>query len=283
MNTSLHLPPRRLKTFLVAAEFLPLVPFSTRLAGLNYGLYVNDGPEGWSSASGGEIAGTVGQGRKTGAFRISGFGFPAEFRTHAEGDGWHHWLPAVEGAFDRGVGKRLEAIQFRFRSGIPNDVTILARVHLQTIGWTPVTIVKDGTTLGTTGESRRLEAIQIVAASGPEFTDERQVQQAVAALENTVAHLRSGEWTEEQATETLTKGPAAIFTKECLKAVVDSVVVSKAAYEETKIAYELSKEFPLLAFLYGVAAASTSDQVLKECGLPDRNNGLDLFAFRLAG
>jgi hypothetical protein len=71
----------------------------------------------------------------------------------------------VEGAHDSGVGKQLEAIQFRFAQGIPAGVHILARVHLQDVGWTSPVEIKDQTVLGTTGLGRRLEAIQIVVGS----------------------------------------------------------------------------------------------------------------------
>ena len=123
---------------------------------IRYGLYVKDGDEGWSDVSNGEVAGTTGQSRKTDAFRISGFSFPVEFRIHVERDGWHNWMAATETNYDSGVGKRLEAIEFRFPQGISPDTKILSRVHLQGIGWTPVITVSNETVLGTTGQSRRL-------------------------------------------------------------------------------------------------------------------------------
>jgi len=132
---------------------------------VHYGLFVKDGPEGWSEGSNGQVAGTTGQNKKTDAFYINGFGFPAEFRIHVAQQGWRDWTPAVEGAQDSGVGKQLEAIQFRFAEGIPAGVHILARVHLQDVGWTSPVEIKDQTVLGTTGLGRRLEAIQIVVGS----------------------------------------------------------------------------------------------------------------------
>jgi hypothetical protein len=132
---------------------------------VHYGLFVKDGPEGWSQGSNGQVAGTIGQNKKTDAFYINGFGFPAEFRIHVAHQGWRNWTPAVEGAHDSGVGKQLEAIQFRFSEGIPSGVHILARVHLQDVGWTSPVEIKDQTILGTTGLGRPLEAIQIAVGS----------------------------------------------------------------------------------------------------------------------
>ena len=56
---------------------------------------------------------------ETDAFSISGLAYPAEFRIHVERNGWHNWTPGVEGSYDSGVRKRLEAIQFRFPQGMP--------------------------------------------------------------------------------------------------------------------------------------------------------------------
>ena len=165
-------------TMKTVAETVVLISFFsllTCLGEVRYALYVKDGPEGWSEASDGGVAGTTGQSRKTDAFGISGFAFPTEFRIHVERDGWHKWIAAGAGAYDGGVGKRLEAIQFQFPQGIPADTKIMARVHLQDIGWTPIVPVQDQTVLGTTGESRRLEAIQVAVGS-----DEAQIQQLLA-------------------------------------------------------------------------------------------------------
>src|ERR1700693_2096700 len=43
---------------------------------------------------------------------------------------------------------------------------LMARVQSQDIGWIPVVSVENNTVLGTTGQSRCLEAIQMVMGSG---------------------------------------------------------------------------------------------------------------------
>jgi hypothetical protein len=166
-------PPETKMTLILEAD--------RNLNAIRYGLFIKDGNLGWSDASNGGVAGTVGQGRKTDAFRISGFIFPVRFRIHVEQDGWHNWVAAGPGggAYDTGNGKRLEAIEFGFPQGIPSDVKILARAHVQDVGWTPIVPVNDGTVLGTTGKGLRLEAIQIAAGSGAD-ADEKRLQQLLA-------------------------------------------------------------------------------------------------------
>lgn len=168
-----------------ATILLSLLPFSTSFGGIKYSLYVKDGgPEMWSWATDGGVAGTTGQSRKTDAFQISGFEFPVEFRIHVERDGWREWKPAAENIWDTGGGKRLEAIGFRFPEGIPSDTIILGRAHVQGIGWMPIVNFQDLKDdpdhhfLGTTGQSLRLEAIQIVEGSGAD-ADENLLREKI--------------------------------------------------------------------------------------------------------
>jgi hypothetical protein len=146
---------------------------------LLYALFVKYGgwPNGWRWASDGGVAGTTYQTAMTDAFRIQGFGFPVEFRIHVEQDAWHRWFPADGNSFDSGIGKRLEAIGFRFPQGIPPGTTILARAHVEGLDWMPIINFKDlidpdTDYLGTTDKSLRLEAIQIVKGSGPDANED---------------------------------------------------------------------------------------------------------------
>jgi hypothetical protein len=165
---------------LYKARQLSLVWSPNVLGGVGYALFAKEGiPQGWSQASDGGVAGTTGESRKTDAFSIRGLSFPVEYRICVEQSGWLPWTLAADNVYNSGFGKRLEAIQFRFPQGIPSDTKILARVHLQYIGWTPIVTVADGTILGTTGMSRQLEAIQIVEGSGPN-ADENHLRQLLA-------------------------------------------------------------------------------------------------------
>ena len=115
------------------------------MAGLSYALFLKGGLFGdkWSWASDGGIAGTTGESRITDAFQINGFDFPVEFRCHFEGYGWTHgWRPAAVNTWDTSVGKRLEAVTFRFPQGIPADKMVLGRAHVQGFGWTTIKILK---------------------------------------------------------------------------------------------------------------------------------------------
>jgi len=153
--------------------------------GVRYGLFVKEGDEGWSDASQGDVAGTTGKGWKTDAFRMSGFAFPAEYRiqvgdvTIFERPEWLAWTAANENNWSTGGGRTLHAIEFRFPQGIPADTKILGGVHVQTNGWMPSVTIQNGTILGTTGQTLRLEAIQIAGGSGPE-ADEQYLRQALA-------------------------------------------------------------------------------------------------------
>jgi hypothetical protein len=96
---------------------------------------------------------------------MSGLTFAVEFRIHVEKDGWHSWLPGNEITFDSGVGKRLEAIQFRFPNGISPGAVLVARAHVQYLDWMPYVNFATGDRLGTPGGSLRLEAIQMAVGT----------------------------------------------------------------------------------------------------------------------
>ena len=87
------------------------------------------------------------------------------YQVHMKDIGWSPWFKEGTYAGTRGENRRIEAIRIRFQS--EQDVTnprgeggILYRVHAQDYGWLPV--VHDGMTAGTTGQARRVEALQIV-------------------------------------------------------------------------------------------------------------------------
>ena len=137
---------------------------------------------GWSGVVGnGVMAGTTGQAKRLEAIQIWGPGI--QYRVHMQGKGWSPGWVNGRPYNDRGEvyhngrmgggqyagtvgeGRRLEAIQIRQK---PETTLVKAlrydvvyRVHMQGKGWGPW--VKNGQTAGTTGEGRRIEAIQIRA------------------------------------------------------------------------------------------------------------------------
>ena len=116
------------------------------------------------------VMGTTGEGRRVEGIQINVTertgdmrGKAVYYRVHMQDAGWTWWTR--EGTFcgTRGEGKRVEAVQIMIfveqeASDPKNDGGIRYRVHTQDFGWLPE--VRDGQIAGTTGQSRRVEAIQ---------------------------------------------------------------------------------------------------------------------------
>ena len=93
------------------------------------------------------------------------------YRVHAQNFGWMGWTKNGESAGTEGYGYRVEAIQIKIvKKGAQAPGTteqcfskkwtsIVYSAHVQDIGWQ--NNVKDGALAGTTGESKRVEAIKI--------------------------------------------------------------------------------------------------------------------------
>lgn len=92
------------------------------------------------------------------------------YRVHVQTSGWNDWTENQGTIGTTGLGKRLEALQLKVEvpetkesqtEGTQAVVTggIEYRVHSQTYGW--LDWVKDGQQAGTTGQAKRLEAVQI--------------------------------------------------------------------------------------------------------------------------
>ena len=91
------------------------------------------------------------------------------YRVHVQTFGWLDWAKNGEEAGSEGYGKRLEAIQIKLvkkgntAPGATSDAFRKAklsyRVHVQSYGWQDYKY--DGGTAGTSGQAKRLEALQI--------------------------------------------------------------------------------------------------------------------------
>lgn len=150
---------------------------------INYQVHVQN--IGWmDSVSAGNIAGTTGRSLRLEAIRISLTGQMAEnydiyYKVHAENYGWLGWARNGEEAGTAGFGLRLEAIQIILvDKGAPapgnvmnhyyeKPLEVLYNTHVQNIGWT--NYVYNGATSGTTGQSLRLEALN-VAFTSPRYS-----------------------------------------------------------------------------------------------------------------
>lgn len=94
-------------------------------------------------------------------FRLKKAPILIEFRIHVAYAGWLPWTRI--GDYSTGNGRQMEAIEFRFPNGEPETFKMYGKVHLGGTGWGPLIPIHDHTVLGTTGEGRRLEAVQLSA------------------------------------------------------------------------------------------------------------------------
>lgn len=104
-----------------------------------------------------------------------------QYRCHVQSFGWMAWAQDGEIAGSTGYGKRLEAIEVRIvpkGTALPQgsgyalawaDSGITASAHVQSHGWTEHTSGKD-LTLGTTGQSKRIEAFTLTRSAGIDLT-----------------------------------------------------------------------------------------------------------------
>lgn len=157
---------------------------SKRLEGINiklqnlsgsveYQTHVQDiGWQGWKSN--GAMAGTSGQSKRLEAIKIKLSGDAANkydiyYRVHAQDYGWLGWAKNGESAGSEGYCKRLEGIEIKLvkkGGAAPGSTsrpfvckTITYQTHVQNIGWQAEKA--DGEVSGTSGQSKRLEAIKI--------------------------------------------------------------------------------------------------------------------------
>ncbi len=135
---------------------------------------------GWMNwVTGGELAGTSGESKRLEAIRIKLTGEVSEkydvyYRVHAEGYGWLDWAKNGDPAGTSGESKRLEAIEIVLveKNGAAPGSTerpyvtklVTYQTHVEKYGWQK--FVSDGSSSGTSGESKRLEGIRIKNASG---------------------------------------------------------------------------------------------------------------------
>jgi len=145
--------------------------------GIEYRTQVQD--YGWMDwVSDGTLTGTSGESKRLEAIQIRLTGEAAEkydvyYRVHAENNGWMGWAKNGEASGTAGYGYRLEAIEIKLveKGGAApgssanaysdfNTVPVVSyQTHVQDIGWQKY--VMNGGTSGTSGQSKRLEAIRI--------------------------------------------------------------------------------------------------------------------------
>jgi len=145
--------------------------------GIEYRTHVQD--IGWMDwEADGALSGTSGQSKRLEAIQIRLTGaaidlYDVYYSVHAENYGWLDWAKNGEPSGTAGYGYRLEAIKVLLvpkGGAAPGDVQrpyvdlyaqpqVSYQTHVQDIGWQGY--VSNGEISGTSGQSRRLEAIQI--------------------------------------------------------------------------------------------------------------------------
>ncbi len=130
---------------------------------ISYRIYMEDtGWQDWKKA--GEIAGVVGQGKRTEAIELK-IDHAAnmegiKYRVHVQDLGWQGWKKTGETAGTTGRSLRMEAIEIEFTGELAEKYNIYYKVHAQDKGW--MGWAGNGETAGTTGMEKQIEAIQMV-------------------------------------------------------------------------------------------------------------------------
>ena len=133
---------------------------------------------GWENSwkKNGELSGTTGQAKRLEAIQIKLTGMLAEkydvyYRVHVQTYGWLDWAKNGTTAGSTGYSKRIEAIQVILLdkgktapgaeqySYISSENGISYSAHVQTYGWQSAQT--NGLTAGTSGQSKRMESLQI--------------------------------------------------------------------------------------------------------------------------
>jgi len=146
--------------------------------GIEYRTHVQDiGWQDWVAND--ALSGTSGQSKRLEAIQIRLTGEAADlydvyYRVHAQNVGWMGWAKNGESSGTAGYSYRLEAIEVKLvlkGEAAPGDTAwrfidkyepvdaVQYKTHVQDVGWQPY--VSNGAISGTSGESKRLEGIQI--------------------------------------------------------------------------------------------------------------------------
>ena len=154
---------------------------------IQYQTHIQDiGWQGWKMND--EMSGTSGQSKRLEAIRIKLTDELAEnydiyYRVHAQSFGWLGWAKNGESAGTAGYSYRLEAIEVKLvekdgkAPGSTQDAYrqryVSYQTHVQDIGWQGIKY--DGEEAGTSGQSKRLEAINI-SLSNPLYSGSIEYQ-----------------------------------------------------------------------------------------------------------
>lgn len=96
------------------------------------------------------------------------------YKAHVQNVGWMDWMFDGESAGTTGKSLRVEAIKI-YPYNLPEGATITARAHIQDYGWRSYNITSIGGTIGTSGVSKRLEAVAFTLNGVPGYEIEYRV------------------------------------------------------------------------------------------------------------
>ena len=155
--------------------------------------------KGEVEATSGQIVGTVGEDRLLDSVKVSigsaGDGAETmntdlEYRAHIQDDGWGSWTTSGNVVGVAGSGKRIEALQFRLRTGSAPaaEWEIWSRAYVQGEGWIAWT---DDGPIGSTGHGLRLEAFEIRLVSKADSSDDAASSDDSAAASSIQADFSS--------------------------------------------------------------------------------------------
>jgi|GEM_PF-210292 len=136
---------------------------SLSMANINYASWVQNTSAWQKTVSNGSTSGTTGRALWIEGMKATLSGLPAgisggvQYRACLQGGSWTSW--GSNGSDVHASGKRVEAIQFKLTGDAAKVYDVWYRAHVQGVGWAGWT--KNGSSAGSTGLSRRVEAIQV--------------------------------------------------------------------------------------------------------------------------
>jgi len=113
----------------------------------------------------GQITGTTGQGLRLEGMNLALLNSPVtgtiQANSHVQSIGWSGYKTIGSSTLIGTTGKnlRMEAIQFRLTGNLATKYVVSYRAHVQGIGWQAWK--SNGVTAGTTGQAKRIEAVQV--------------------------------------------------------------------------------------------------------------------------
>ncbi len=253
--------------------------------GLTYSAHVQN--RGWMStvqASDSEInailAGTTGQSLRAEGFVINFRGpenVNVKYNVHSQNKGWTGWKTSGQLAGTTGEGLRAEAIKISVEGLDEYGYQLKYRAHVENIGWMNWVTADNSQDLtinyaGTTGQSLRIEAIEIVLIQSktqePDEGEQLKLQKEECISELNKYLVALGTTVDEDEPSTETKYNAISAKIETAKtAILEAEKIEEVTEKFDKIVDEIISAYPNaeeLAVKVATEAAAEKEKVAKE-------------------